>query len=260
MNHHPRTLLEARDLSVEIAGHTVCRGMNLAVHPGQCWAVLGINGVGKTTLLHTLAGLRGAQTGSLFLHGTPLTQWSGRTRAQQIGVVFQEEPDPFPATVAETILASRYPYLGWFGWETARDQECARSALAAMDLTALAHRETTHLSGGERQRLRIAAFLSQGTPIGLLDEPLNHLDPAYQVRILSLLRERTRTRDGALLMVFHDINFAARFCDHCLLIHGDGSTSAGPTTAVLTTTALQRLYHYPMMPVATHWGQGWLPA
>ncbi len=259
MNSHSKALLEIGSLRVEVAGYTVCQGLNLALYPGQCWAMLGVNGVGKTTLLHTLAGLRPAQSGNVFLKGAPLEQLTGRARAQQLGLVFQDRPDQFPTTVLETVLASRYPYLGWLGWETERDKGLVYKALAAVDLANLAHRETTSLSGGERQRLRIAAFLAQDTALGLLDEPLNHLDPAYQVRIISHLVERARHQGGALLMVLHDVNLAARFCDHCLLIHGDGTTSAGSTEEVLTENSLQRLYHHPIVPVVTPWGRGWLP-
>ncbi len=257
---HARALLEARAITVQIGGHTVCRAMNLALYPGQCWAMLGINGVGKTTLLHTLAGLRPSQGGQILMSGIPLIQFSRRARAQRLGMVFQEASSSFPSTVWETMLVSRYPYLGGFGWETERDRAIVASALEAVDLRALAHRETLALSGGERQRLRIAAFLAQDTPLGLLDEPLNHLDPAYQMRLMARLVDHTRTQGGALLMVFHDINVAARFCDSCLLIYGDGQTSAGSTGTVLTATALARLYQHPMMPMNTHWGQGWLPA
>jgi len=257
---HSAALLEARGLTVEVAGYTVCRELDLALYPGQCWGMLGINGAGKTTLLHALAGLHPARTGSVLLDGVSRTQIGRRGWAQRLGVVFQDEPDPFPGTVLEMTLAGRHPHLGRFGWETERDYTLAREALTAMSLTELEYRETTTLSGGERQRLRMAAFLAQDTPIGLLDEPTNHLDPAHQMRIFSLLVARVHAQAGTLLMALHDVNLVARFCDHCLLLYGNGDITAGFTTEVLTAASLQRLYRYPIAAVDTPWGKGWLPA
>ncbi|CAK0749441.1 iron complex transport system ATP-binding protein [Gammaproteobacteria bacterium] len=254
------TLLEARGLTVEVADYTVCRGLDLALYPGECWGMLGVNGAGKTTLLHTLAGLHPARTGSVLLDGLSRTQLGRRGWAQRLGVVFQDESDPFPSTVLESTLIGRHPHLGRFGWETESDYALAREALAAMDLVALEQRETVTLSGGERQRLRMAAFLTQDTPIGLLDEPTNHLDPAHQMRLFSLLVARAHARAGTLLMALHDVNLVARFCDHCLLLYGNGDTTAGPVTEVLTVASLQRLYRHPLVAVNAPWGQGWLPA
>ncbi|CAK0751748.1 ABC transporter [Gammaproteobacteria bacterium] len=253
-------LLQTHELTVEIAGYTVCQKFNLAFYPGQCWGMLGINGVGKTTLIHALAGLHPVQTGDVLLGGVSRMRLGRKACARYLGVVFQDEPDLFPNTVLEVTLASRHPHLGYFGRETEKDYALAEAALATVGLTGLEHRAITTLSGGEHQRLRIAAFLAQDTLVGLLDEPTNHLDPSHQIRLLSFLRERTRIRGGALLMALHDVNLVARFCDHCLLLFGNGEINAGPTNEMLTTTTLQRLYHHPMIAKITPWGKGWLPA
>jgi iron complex transport system ATP-binding protein len=256
-----KPLLEARSLTVTIGNCLVCKELSFFLYPNQCWGVLGINGAGKTTLLHTLAGLYPAQKGEILLEGGSRAALGRQTWARRLGVVFQENVDPFPATVLEVTLMGRYPHQGWLGWQTADDYTQAGNALAAVGLSGQEQRNTTTLSGGEYQRLRIATFLAQDPAVGLLDEPTNHLDPPYQTRILSYLVEYIcRRKAGALLMVLHDVNLAARFCDHCLLLFGDGQIDAGPTEKILTAHNLYRLYHYPIAEVVAPWGKGWLPA
>ena len=221
--------------------------------------MLGVNGVGKTTLLHTLAGIRPAQAGNILLNGASKEQLGGKAWARRLGVVFQDVPDLFPTTVLETVLTGRYPHSDFLGWEREHDRAVAREALSAVGLSGMEEREATSLSGGERQRLRLAAFLAQETTVGLLDEPTNHLDPVHQVRLLSFLTKRTQASNGTLLMALHDVNWVARFCDHCLLLYGSGQIRAGRTAEQLTAENLQALYRYPMISVSTPWGCGWLP-
>ncbi|HNU20682.1 MAG TPA: ABC transporter ATP-binding protein, partial [Hydrogenophilus thermoluteolus] len=124
-------LLTADALTLTLGQRTLCRGLSLSVHAGEWWVVLGPNGVGKSTLLATLAGLRGATAGTITLAGRPLTQWSVREQAQWRGWLAQTPFFPGDATVLEAVLVGRHPYLGRWGWETAADLAIAREALAA---------------------------------------------------------------------------------------------------------------------------------
>ncbi len=251
--------LETHALTVTVGRVLVCQQLNLALTTGQCWGLLGGNGVGKTTLLHTLAGLRVPYAGTVWLEGQPLDKQNRRTIGQRLALLPQEAGDAFPATVLETALVGRYPYLGPWRWEGAADYQRAQEALIQVGLGDLADRPVATLSGGERARLRLATFLVQDTPVGLLDEPTNHLDVGHQVRLLTLLRERNQIQGGTLLMALHEVNLAARYCDHCLLLYGDGAVEMGPTAQVLTVPNLERLYHHPVTAIAAPWGQGWLP-
>jgi iron complex transport system ATP-binding protein len=253
-------LLQTRALDVSVAGRPVCRGLDLAIAPGERWCILGRNGAGKTTLLHTLAGLRAPDRGEILLDGAPLASLPRRRVARHIGILFQDHHDAFPATVLETALTGRHPWLGLLAWESAGDTAIARAALEAVDLTALAGRDTATLSGGERRRLGIATLLAQQTRLLLLDEPANHLDIHQQVRMLDLLREQTLSGERALCAVMHDINLAARSCNRFLLLFGDGTLLTGERDAVLTASNLERLYRHPLRRIDAAGSPVWIPA
>jgi iron complex transport system ATP-binding protein len=253
-------LLQTDALDVSIAGLTIVRGLTLRIAPGERWCILGRNGAGKTTLLHTLAGLHAPDRGRITLLGTPLESMPRRHVARHIGVLFQDHHDPFPATVLETVLTGRHPWLGPLAWETAADLAIARESLAATGLAALEQRSVGTLSGGERRRLGIATLLAQQPRLLLADEPANHLDIHQQVRMLDLLRQRVAGGERALCLVMHDINLAARCCDRFLLLFGDGSHLQGGPEDALTGANLERLYHHPLRRIEDAAGPVWIPA
>ncbi|MDT8880802.1 ABC transporter ATP-binding protein [Halomonas saccharevitans] len=237
----PTPTLEARELVVDVPGRQDGRALTLGIAPGQVWGVLGPNGAGKTTLLHTLAGLRPPRAGEVCLEGRPLTGWRRRALARRLGLVFQERHDDFPATVRETALIGRHPFLSPWQQEGPQDHALAAAALARLDLSHLAERELATLSGGERQRVSLATVLTQAPAIWLADEPTNHLDLHHQVAVMGLLAEQAR-RGGAVMMCLHDLNLAARWCSHLLLLYPDGEACWGPAEAMLVPAALERLY------------------
>jgi len=239
-------LLEARDLAVSIAGKQVCRGLGLAVSTGDCIAVLGGNGVGKTTLLHTLAGLRTPEAGGVFLDGASLASLPRRRVAQRLGLLMQQPEDSLPATVLETALIGRHPHLDFWRWESHADVAIARRALKSVGLEGLEQRAQTALSGGERRRLDIATVLAQDPQVFLLDEPAHQLDLQYQMGLLSLLRRLAAEQGRAVVMSLHDINLAARFCSAVLMLFGEGETLFGETRRILSAENLTRLYHTPV--------------
>jgi iron complex transport system ATP-binding protein len=253
-------LLEAVGLTVEVGGVRVCAGLELAVAPGQCWGILGRNGTGKTTLLHTLAGLRPPTAGRIRLDGRALPGLERRTVARRLGILLQDYVDAFPSTVLETALTGRHPHLGPWEWEGPADLAAARAALGRVGLEAFESRPVQTLSGGERRRLAIATLLTQDPALYLLDEPTNHLDLNHQVSVLGEFARALRQGGRAALMVLHDPNLAARFCDRLLLLHGEGETQAGPAPDLLTAANLERLYHHPMRASPTPDGTAWLPA
>ncbi len=238
--------LIAEKLTVEIAGKRVCRSLDLSVGSGQCWALLGGNGAGKTTLLYTLAGLRPAAGGVVRLQGAPLAALSRRAVARRLGILLQDSQDAFPATVWETALMGRHPFLAPWEREGEADRARARQALHTVALDGLEQRQVQTLSGGERRRLAIATILVQEPELLLLDEPTNHLDLHHQIAALAHVVELATTRGRGALMSLHDVNLAARFCSHALLLFGDGKTAQGPAEQVLTCAHLERLYGHTM--------------
>ncbi|WP_417565190.1 ABC transporter ATP-binding protein [Marinobacter sp.] len=235
------TTLATDELIIDIPGRTPGVPLNLSLQPGQVWGVLGPNGVGKTTLLHTLAGLREPRGGRLILDGLPLADIRRKRVSQQMGLVFQDRQDGFPATALETALIGRHPWLSPWQMESGEDLAIAEHALDALGVIHLKDRLVNTLSGGERQRVAIATLMTQAPAIWLLDEPTNHLDLQHQTSVMKLLRSQATSR-RAVFMCLHDLNLAARWCDQILLMFPDGQACWGPARDMLVVSALEKLF------------------
>lgn len=236
-------MLRAQNLTLTIAGRTLCADLTVSLEAGENWVILGANGSGKTTLLHTLAGLRAPNAGNVSLNDGEIGKMPPRARARRLGVLFQNVESEFPATVIETVLTGRYPHLDRWQWEGTEDYRAAEAALQAVSLNGLTRRPLATLSGGERRRVEIAALLAQDAPICLLDEPINHLDLRHQVQVLDLLAERAQRPGHLNLFVLHDVNLALRFGTHGILLFDDGECLHGPLSEMLNRPNLERLYH-----------------
>lgn len=251
--------LATRQLSVSIGTVTVCRDLDLTIETGSRWAILGVNGVGKSTLLATLAGLRHPDRGEIRIDGDQIDALSSRERARRLGLMAQEDSfhisDP-ETTALDVALLGRLPHLDWWRGESTHDVELALTALAAVGLSDIAARRTSMLSGGERRRLALAALLAQEVPLCLLDEPTSHLDLHQQIAFMDLLIGW----DGrTLVMTLHDVNLAARYCTHALLLFGAGQWCAGPVAEMLSAAVMSRLYRHPVIAVDTPAGIAYLP-
>ena len=238
-------LLATRALSVGIGTRRFCHALDFELQAGQRLAIIGRNGAGKSTLLSVLAGLRAPQGGAVELGGQRYAELGARQSARRRAWLPQARVDAFSATVLETALVGRHPHLDRWGWESEKDAQIVRRALAAVDLAAFEQRDVQTLSGGERQRLALATLLAQEAPLMLLDEPLAHLDLKHQIAMLDLLAGAAR-RGAGMVMVLHDPALARRYCDLALLIEGDGRCAYGPVTELLTAERLSALYDYPL--------------
>ena len=216
-----------------------------------------MNGCGKTTLLHTLAGLLLPQSGEINLNAVNLNTLSRRKVAQQLGLLLQHQEDHFPGTVLEAVLIGRHPHLKSWQWETENDEQLVVDTLKLVGLEHFSQRSILTLSGGERQRVALSTLLVQQTKIRLLDEPVNHLDIHHQHDVMKTLT--TNNNNIANVFVLHDVNLAARYCDHALLIYGDGKVLQGTTADVLSEKNLTELYQYPLQEI-THNNQRWFIA
>jgi iron complex transport system ATP-binding protein len=234
--------LEARGIRLHIGTRMLVRDLSVAFEAGQNWAILGANGSGKTTLLQTLAGLHVADSGTVLLDGQTIQDMPRRQRAQTLGILFQDTPNTFPATVLEMVLSGRHPHLGFWQTEGVQDHALAHAALAAVELAEFASRDLTTLSGGERRRVEVAALLAQDAPVCLLDEPVNYLDPRFQIALLRLLSARAQQHGHLNLFVLHDVNLALRFCSHGLLLLADGGTRHGRLADILDCSVLETVY------------------
>jgi len=240
------SVLSCRNVDVRIARIQVVNGLDLELSSGEFWALLGPNGIGKTTLLKCLAGLDEPASGEILLESRIIGELPRKMLARHIGMLQQHTVYVFDSSALQTALTGRHPYLGYWEREGAEDLQKAANALSAVDLEGFAERSVTGLSGGEARRLAFATLLVQDPEIMLLDEPTNHLDLRHQVQIMTMIRERSMKRSRSALAALHDINLAARYCSHVLMLFGDGDWRAGPTGDMMTEENLERLYHCPV--------------
>jgi iron complex transport system ATP-binding protein len=145
--------------------------LSMEFSPGEVWGILGCNGSGKTSLLHTLAGIIPPNAGTIKLNHQHLTTRASRQRALEIALLLQHYDDTFPATVMETVLIGRHPHYHYFHFESTQDRAIVNRILQQLEILALQNRDIRTLSGGERQRVAIAMVLAQQTNYYLLDEP-----------------------------------------------------------------------------------------
>lgn len=244
-------LLETAALTVRVAGKAVCVGLELKISPGESWALLGRNGVGKTTLLQHLGGLRHDHDGSVWLGGDAIGSLTPRMRARRVALLLQHSDPGFGASALQTVLTGRHPYLAPLAWEGSADLAIARRSLADMGLARLADRSLDTLSGGELRRVEVARLLTQQGRISLLDEPLNHLDLAHQAGCLRVLAARCVTPERAMLMVVHDLNVAHHACSHWLILEGAGRWHAGSRESLSDPALLSQAYGHPIDRIET---------
>ena len=251
------SMISSNALTVKIADKTICEDLVLSINAGENWAILGMNGCGKTTLLHHIAGLSLAHSGNISINSTPLYDLSRKEVALQLSLLLQHQEDHFPGTVLESVLVGRHPHIKSWQWESEHDKNIALETLTLVGLSGFSERSILTLSGGERQRVALATLLVQQTKIRLLDEPVNHLDIHHQHEVMKILT--SNNKNIANVFVLHDVNLATRYCDHALLIYDNGTTRQGVCSDVLTETNLSELYQHPLQEIK-HNNQRWFIA
>lgn len=253
------TSLVCQSLDVSIAGKNICAGLELELVPGQFWGLLGPNGIGKTTLLKCMAGLSAPDSGAVLLENQAIDKLPRRAIARLLGMLQQHTVYVFDASVLETAMTGRHPHLGYWEREGPQDKQKALDAIRAVDLVGFESRSVTGLSGGEARRLAFASLIVQEPAILLLDEPTNHLDMKHQVRIMNHVEKQVSRQRHSALIALHDVNLAARYCSHIVMLFGDGAWHAGPANELLNLENLERLYQCPVESVESATGTRFLP-
>jgi iron complex transport system ATP-binding protein len=249
----------ASEIGLTAGARTLVDALDLTLLRGQLWAVVGPNGSGKTTLLHTLAGLRAPDAGHVHIGGRPYAGWPPGEAACLRGLLPQAVADSFPATVLELVLIGRHPHLARWAWEGEDDRRIARAALAAVDLAGFEARDVLTLSGGERQRVAVAALLAQDPLALLLDEPLAHLDLHHQLLLMQHLQALALQQARLVLLSVHDLNLAARFATHVLVLGPQGHR-AGTVDEVMTEPVLSAAFGHGLRRVNVEGRWLFLPA
>lgn len=220
--------------------------VSASVRSGQVTGIVGPNGSGKSTLLRTLCGLLKPQRGHVTLDDCAVSRLARLERARTLAFLPQSVDPAFALSAFEVVCLGRYPHVGPLGTLRARDRDVSERCMCDTETEHLRERDFMTLSGGERQRVLLASILSQEPDLLLLDEPTSALDVHHQIEVFALLR-RLAGQGYGIAVVTHDLNLAARFCDHVLLLAvGESLIAQGPPEPVLTEELLSRAYRAPI--------------
>lgn len=227
-------------LSHEIAGQPILRDISLTLGSSGLVALVGPNGAGKSTLLSLVARLLPIQTGRISVGGLPVGEVADDMLAQVLAILPQELTVASRLTVRDLVGFGRYPYHK--GRPGIEDQRLTAAALAEFDLIGLADRPLDSLSGGQRQRAFVAMAYAQDTRYLLLDEPLNNLDIAASRALMALLRNLVNRQGRSVVMVLHDINYAAAYADRIIALKAGRVVSDGPPAKIVTDGLLHDVF------------------
>ncbi len=228
-------MLVAEDLTCGYGARAVLSNATFSLPGGELVALVGPNGIGKSTLLKTLTGYLSPLSGNVTLDDADIAKMPPGERAKRIAYVPQSEPPVFDFLVKDVVAMGRTPH-----GDEAASGEKIETAMAAMELLDLRDRPITQISGGELQRTLIARALVQETPHLLLDEPTSHLDLGHQASVMSRLRDLVGAGKSALC-VTQDLNLAAEFADRVIFVSRDGFAVGSPSK-ILTEDRLRHEY------------------
>lgn len=240
-------MTDAHSLALEQATlgygeRTVVDAIDLRLPPGRITAIVGANACGKSTLLRAMSRLLRPQSGQVILDGKDVHRLPSKEVARTLGLLPQSPVAPEGIVVADLVSRGRHPHQRMLSRWTAGDTAAVADALELTGTADLADRAMDELSGGQRQRVWIAMVLAQQTDILLLDEPTTFLDVTHQVEVLDLLTDLNRTRGITIGMVLHDLNLAARYCDHLVTVRQGRLHAAGHPSEVLTAERVAEVF------------------
>ncbi len=233
--------LSVTNLSAEKGGKSILTNVGFAAPAGAITGLIGPNGAGKSTLLTALLGLTPC-SGGVHFEGDDLLAMPRRDRARRAAFVEQSATTEERVTVSDVVALGRIPFQSALSADNAAEDDAIIAAcLAKTGMSGFAKRRFDTLSGGEQQRVHIARALAQEPRLLLLDEPTSHLDISAQLQILALLR--TKAASGTTIVIaLHDLNLAARCCDHLVVLNKGSVAAAGPPNTVLSPDLLRSVY------------------
>jgi len=233
------TRLEVCNVQCRINDRVIVDDVSFTAEPGKLTAIVGVNGVGKSTLLRSIAGVRQFNSGDVLLDGTSVTDYTPMQRARLMAFVGQEESPSPDLLLGEMVALGRTPHRKPWQVGQRSERRIIRDSLALVGLDHLIDRRCDHLSGGERRRAVIARGLAQGADLIMLDEPTNHLDVRHQLMLLDTLRASGRT----VVATIHDLGMAASHFDHVVVLADGGVLSAGPAREALSPSNVATAFH-----------------
>lgn len=234
--------LVVEQLSAGYGDKTILNQVDLAFVPGKITAIVGANACGKSTLLRTVSRLLVPSQGHVLLDGKSVHRSPTRRLAQTLGLLPQSPIAPEGITVGDLVSRGRHPHQQWLSRWNKDDDEAVAAALAMTKTAELIDQDVDQLSGGQRQRVWIAMALAQQTDILLLDEPTTFLDVTHQIEVLDLLVDLNLQRGITIVMVLHDLNLAARYCDYLLAMKAGQVQVHGQPQQVLTQEMIESVF------------------
>lgn len=224
----PKEVLITENLSVGYKKQPIAENIDIELHQGDFCAIVGVNGIGKSTLLRTLANLQPYLDGNIKIHQNSLGTYSYSKLAQEIALVLTEPVATKNLTVYELVALGRQPYTNWLGNLSAQDKSQVELSLKTFQLEPFRSRKCFELSDGQMQRVLIAKAMAQDTPIILLDEPTTHLDLSHKIQIFKLLKKLAHKHQKTILFNTHEIDLAIQLCDKMLVLDGTDNPFGEP--------------------------------
>ena len=234
--------LAADDLVLSYGATPIVDHVSLHIPEGKVSAFLGPNGSGKSTIFRALARLLRPRHGTVVIDGTAIGSMTTKQVARKLAILPQQPVTPESITVEDLVWYGRHPHRKPLVASGAADREAVEWAIRATQLEGLRSHPVDALSGGQRQRAWIALALAQDTSILLLDEPTTFLDLSHQLEVLELCAELNRDQGKTVVMVLHDVNLAAEYCDHLFVIKNGQVFTQGSPGQVLTRDLIRAVY------------------
>ncbi|TZE80957.1 ABC transporter ATP-binding protein [Calorimonas adulescens] len=235
-------ILSVNGLKFKYPGRRVLQDIDFSVEKGDCLAILGTNGVGKSTLLKCINRILKPQSGAVYIQEDEIFKLSRNELAQKVGYVAQKH-EGARLTVFDAVLLGRKPYIKWDA--SPKDMEVTRRVLKLMELEDYSLRYLDELSGGELQKVVIARALAQEPNILLLDEPTSNLDLKNQVEVIAIIKKVVKEQQIAAIVTMHDINLAIRFADKFIFLK-NGTIFAAGGVEIITPKNIESVYSVPV--------------
>ena len=206
----------------------VAKGISIELHKSKLIALVGVNGIGKSTLLKTITGIQKPLEGTVYLNEKKIENYSSSELAQQMSVVLTEQLPPSNLTVFELVALGRQPYTNWLGTLTSEDIDKVNEAIRLTQIEHLTQKKHFEISDGQLQKVLIARALAQDTPLIILDEPTTHLDLLHKFTLLQLLQKLAKETEKCILFSTHDIDLAIQLCDDMIIMTPEKTIQSSP--------------------------------
>ena len=207
---------------------TIATHINLNLKKGELIALIGANGIGKSTLLRTLIGIQPPLSGNIILNGININEYDSISFAQNLSIVLTEKLPPSNLTVFEIIALGRQPYTNWLGNLSDNDISKINEAMELTQITSLAEKKHYEISDGQLQKVLVARALAQDTPLIILDEPTTHLDLLHKVSLFKLLKKLAKETNKCILFSTHDIDMAIQISDEMIIMSDENVVQDQP--------------------------------